>query len=241
MDIKKLEWLDLMVETRRLTLVALLASVYAVGSLIPGFPMIGAPDSKIDVVRSLEICYGLVLGPVLGPSAAFLGAIVGKTLTGGGVGLFFTPLSIVSSLMAASMKRHTLLRLRGWMFSAVLLSCLIAGWYATPTGREAPLYPIPHLIGLGVILLLRDKVTGYLNCREKGKLTLGLLLSGYPSTMAGHMLGNLIFIHLFSPGPLFFMAILPVSIMERIALTIIATLIGVPLIITVRNVLPELD
>jgi hypothetical protein len=59
--------------------------------------------------------------------------------------------------------------------------------------------------------------------------------------MAGHMLGNLIFIHLFSPGPLFFMAILPVSIMERIALTIIATLIGVPLIITVRNVLPELD
>jgi len=106
-----------------------------------------------------------------GPYAAFLGAIVGKTLTGGGVGLFFTPLSIIYSFMAASMKRHTLLRLRGWMFSAVLLSCLIAGWYATPIGREAPLYPIPHLIGLGMILLLRDKVTGYLNCREKGMAT----------------------------------------------------------------------
>jgi len=143
--------------------------------------------------------------------------------------------------MAASMNRHTLLRMRGWIFSAVLLSCLIAGWYATPIGREAPLYPIPHLIGLGMILLLRDKVTEYLNGREKGKLTLGLLLSSYPSTMAGHMLGNLIFISLFSPTPLFFMAILPVSIIERTVLTIIATAIGVPLIITVRNILPEMD
>lgn len=229
------------VETRRLTLVALLASIYAVGSFMPGFPMIGASGSKIDIVRSLEICYGLVLGPVLGPSAAFLGAIVGKTLTGGGVGLFFTPLSLVSSFMAASMKRHKLLSLRGWIFSVFLISCLIAGWYVTPIGRDAPLYPIPHLIGLGMILLFRERVTGYLNSREKGKLTLGLLLSSYPSTMAGHMLGNLIFMHLFNPSHLFFMAILPISIIERTVLTIIATLIGVPLIITMRKILPEMD
>ena len=45
-------------KTRNLTLVALLASVYAVGSFTPGFPMIGVPSSKIDIARSLEIGYG---------------------------------------------------------------------------------------------------------------------------------------------------------------------------------------
>ena len=228
------------VKTSSLTLVALLASVYAVGSFIPGFPMIGAPGSRIDIVRSLEMGYGLVLGPVLGPSSAFLGAIVGKTLTGGGVGLFFTPLALVSSFMAASMKRHTLLKLRGWMVSASILSCLIIGWYATPTGRDAPLYPVFHLIGLGIILLLGEKISDYLNSREKGRLALGVLLSSYPSTMAGHMLGNLIFIHLFGSSALFFMTILPISIVERVVLTVIATVIGTPLVMAVRELFPEL-
>ena len=227
-------------KTRNLTLVALLASVHAVGSFIPGFPMIGVPSSKIDIVRSLEIGYGLVLGPILGPSTAFLGAVVGKTITGGGVGLFFTPLALVSSFMAASMKRNNLLNIRGWILSAILLSCLIIGWYATPTGREAPLYPIFHFIGLGIILLYRERISDYLNSREKRRLALGVLLCSYPSTMAGHMVGNLIFIKLFSPSPLFFMTILPVSIIERIVLTVIATVIGTPLIMAVRDLFPDL-
>lgn len=228
------------VETRSLTLVALLASVYAIGSFIPGFPMIGAPGSKIDIVRSLEMGYGLVLGPALGPSAAFLGAIVGKTITGGGVGMFFTPLALVSSFMSASMKRQRLLKLRGWMISAILLSCLIIGWYATLTGREAPFYPVFHFIGLGIILLLGGRISDYLNSDEKGRLALGVLLSSYPSTMAGHMLGNLIFIKLFSPSSLFFMTILPVSIVERLVLTVIATIIGTPLTMAVRGLFPDI-
>lgn len=230
----------LSMKTRDLTLVALLASVYAVGSFIPGFPMIGFPSSKIDFVRSLEIGYGLVLGPILGPSTAFLGAVVGKTITGGGVGLFFTPLALVSSFMAASMKRKSLLNIKGWILSAILLSCLIIGWYATPTGRAAPLYPVFHFIGLGMILLFRERIIDYLNSREKRRLALGVLLCSYPSTMAGHMLGNLIFIKLFSPSPLFFMTILPVSIIERIVITVIATGIGTSLIMAVRDLFPDL-
>lgn len=227
------------VRARSLTLVALLAAVYAVVSLLPGFPIMGAPGAEIDFARSLEMGYGLVLGPVLGPITAFLGAIVGKILTGGGVGLFFTPLAIVSSFMAAAMNRHSLLKLRGWIISAIILAVLIAGWYATPTGWYAPYYPIPHLIGLGIILLLRGRITDLLLSREKGKLTLGILLSSYPATMAGQMLGNLIFMQLFSLGSLFFMTTLPITIVERIALSVIATVIGVPLVLAVRGLFPE--
>ena len=224
---------------RSLTLVALLAAVYAVVSLLPGFPIIGAPGAEIDFARSLEMGYGLALGPVLGPITAFLGAIVGKVLTGGGVGLFFAPLAIVSSLMAASMNRRSLLKVRGWVVSAIILAVLIAAWFVTPTGWYAPYYPIPHLIGLGIILLLRGKITDLLLSREKRRLTLGILLSSYPATMAGQMLGNLIFMQLFSLGPLFFMTILPLTIVERIVLSVIATVIGVPLVLAVRDLFPE--
>ena len=83
---------------------AVLAAVYAVGSYLPGFPMLGLSGSKIDLVRALEIGYGVVLGPVYGPITAFLGAIVGKTLTGGGVGLFFTPLAPVTAFAASMLE-----------------------------------------------------------------------------------------------------------------------------------------
>jgi hypothetical protein len=230
----------LRVKARSLTLIALLAAVYAVVSLLPGFPMIGAPGAEIDIARSLEIGYGLVLGSVFGPLATFLGAIVGKVLTGGGVGLFFAPLAIVSSFMAAAMSRRSLLKLRGWFIAAILLAAIIVGWYATTTGQSAPYYPIPHLIGLGIILLLRGKITDLLLSKEKTRLTLGILLCSYPSTMAGQMLGNLIFMQLFSPDPLFFMATLPITIVERLVLSVVATVIGAPLVLAVRGLFPEL-
>jgi hypothetical protein len=229
----------LRVKARSITLIAILSAVYAVITLLPGFPVIGAPGVEIDIARSLEIGYGLVLGSVFGPLSAFLGGIVGKVLTGGGLGLFFTPLAIVSSFMAAAMNRRSLLRFRGWAIAAILLALLIIIWYATTTGQAAPYYPIPHLIALGIILLLRGKITDFLLSKDKSKLTLGVLLCSYPSTMAGQMLGNFIFILLFNPDPSFFMVTLPITIVERVILSVIATVIGVPLVLAVRNFFPE--
>ena len=78
-------------DAKKLALISVFAALYVAGSFLPGFPVIGMPGSKIDAVRALEIGYGLILGPIYGPIAAFLGSVVGKTLTGGGVGLFLTP------------------------------------------------------------------------------------------------------------------------------------------------------
>lgn len=227
-------------DTKKLTLVATLAAVYALGSFLPGFPMIGVPGSKIDVVRSLEIGYGLILGPIFGPLTAFLGAIVGKTLTGGGLGLFFTPLAPVSAFMAAALSRRDVFKVRGWTMAAAILFAMIAGWYGTRTGRAALYYPVLHLIGLGIVLGFRGKLADYLQSEDKGRLSLGVALCSFPSTMAGHMLGNLIFISLLRPEPLFFMSILPVSAAERIVLTILSTIIATPLLLIVRSLFPEL-
>lgn len=219
---------------------AVLAAVYAVTSLLPGFPMIGVPTSKIDLARSLEMGYGFALGPYLGPLTAFLGALVGKTLGGGGVGLFFTPLALVSSLVAACISRENVRGVDGWKVAASMLAVLILGWYATPTGRAVPFVPVIHFAGLALILIFRGKFAVYLQGDDKRLITIGAALSSYPSTMAGHMLGNLIFIQMFGPDPLFFASVLPIAIIERLVLTAIGTMIATPLIIVVRQLYPEL-
>lgn len=229
-----------MAQTRKLTLMALLGAIYAVASFMPGFPMIGVPGSRIDLARSLEMGYGFVLGPLLGPSTSFLGALVGKTLTGGGVGLFFTPLALVSSFVAACLRRRKVFNQEGWALAASVSGLLILGWYLTPTGRAIPFYPVLHFMGLGIILVLRGRLADYLDSGERLRLTMGVALASFPSTMAGHMLGNLIFIQLFGPGPVFFVSVLPVSAIERLVLTAIATAIATPLIVVIRELYPEI-
>jgi hypothetical protein len=221
--------------TKNIAVMALLASVYAAGSFLPGFPMLGLPGSKIDLVRALEIGYGVVLGPIYGPLTAFLGALVGKTLAGGGPGLFFTPLAPVTAFVASMLTRRG-----GWKIAAAIIASLILVWYALPTGRAAWMVPVLHLTGLLVVLASRESVSEMISSDDRGKLTRGMLLCSLPSTLAGHLLGNIIFAVAFSPSPEFFTAVLPVSAVERGVITILATLIGAPLVLAVRQVYPDL-
>jgi hypothetical protein len=223
--------------TKKVTLIAMLASAYAVLSLLPGMPMIGAEGTTIDMVRMLEIGYGLVLGPIYGPIAAFIGAVVGKMLKGGGFGLFFTPLAAVSAFIAAMLGRGIK---RGWMGAAAVLGALTAGWYMFETGRTVPLYPVIQFVGLAIILLFRGRISEMIKAEDRRTVTLGVLLCSFPSTVTGHMLGGLIYIVLLDPAASIFMGILPIALIERIAITIGATLFGTSLILAVRKIYPDL-
>ena len=142
--------------------------------------------------------------------------------------------------MAAALSRRDVFKVRGWAIAAAILFVLIVGWYWTQTGHAAPYYPVLYFISLGIVIGFRRKLVEYLQSENEGKLSLGIALCNFPSTMAGHMLGNLIFISLLRPEPLFFMSILPVSAVERIVLTILSTIIATPLLLIVRILFPEL-
>ncbi|MCK5671375.1 hypothetical protein KAI10_08320 [Candidatus Bathyarchaeota archaeon] len=223
--------------TKKVTLIAMLASAYAVLSLLPGMPMIGAEGTTIDLVRMLEIGYGLVLGPVYGPAAAFIGAVVGKMLKGGGFGLFFTPLAAVSAFIAAMLGRGIK---RGWVGAAGVLGALTAGWYLFETGRTVPLYPVIQFVGLAIILVFRGRISEMIKSEDRKTVTLGVLLCSFPSTVTGHMLGGLIYIVLLNPAASIFVGILPIAIIERVAITIGATLFGTSLVLAVRKIYPDL-
>lgn len=223
--------------TKKMTLIAMLASAYAVLSLLPGMPMIGADGSSIDPVRMLEIGYGLVLGPVYGPVTAFLGAVIGKLMKGGGFGLFFTPLAAVSAFIAAMLGRGDH---KGWTTAAGMLGLLTAGWYVFDTGRAVPYFPLLQFAGLAMILLFRDRIGKMIKSEDKAEVTKGVLLCSFPATITGHMLGGLLFIVLLDPASSLFVGILPIATLERVGISIGATLFGTSLILAVRRIYPEL-
>ena len=222
---------------KKLTLIAILASAYAALSMLPGMPMIGAEGSSIDLVRMLEIGYGLVLGPMYGPIAAFIGAIIGKMLTGGGFGLFFTPLAAVSAFVAAMIGRDNG---RYWWVAAGVEAVLIAGWYVFETGRIVWYYPVMHVASLVALLVLRTRISDWIDSEDRSRMSLGVFICSFASTVAGHMLGGLIFIVLLAPDPALFIALMAVSIIERIGISFGATVFATSLLITVRKIYPEL-
>jgi hypothetical protein len=226
---------------KKLTLVAALAAVYAVVSyLLPSFPMIGVPGSKISIARSLEMGYGFILGPVLGPLTALLGDLTSKMILQPTM-ILFAFLAPVSTFVAAATSRRRVFGVQGWIVAVAVSSALILGWYATPIGREAPYYPGLHILGLG-ILFSGSILAKYINSIDKKKVTIGVALASFSSTMAGHMAGNLLFMATF-PGvanATYFMMILPISAVERLVIALIGTVIGVPLIFTIRAVFPDL-
>ena len=222
---------------KKLTLIAILASAYAALSMLPGMPMIGAEGSSIDLVRMLEIGYGLVLGPMYGPIAAFIGAVIGKMLTGGGFGLFFTPLAAVSAFVAAMIGRDNG---RYWWVAVGVETVLIAGWYVFETGRIVWYYPVMHVASLVALLVLRTRISDWIDSEDRSRMSLGVFICSFASTVAGHMLGGLIFIVLLAPDPALFIALMAVSIIERIGISFGATVFATSLLITVRKIYPEL-
>ena len=227
-------------DTRKIALIAVFAAIYVVGSYLPGFPMIGVPGSKIDLVRALEVSYGLILGPVWGPVAAFMGAIIGKILSGGGVGVFFTPLAPLTAFMVAVIGRRRVFGCKGWMIGSVVLGALIVGWFITDAGRAVPYYSGMHLLGLAVVLVFRDRVSGDIWSGDRRRVAVGTAVTGFASTVSGHMLGNLIYIAMFSPSPLFFATLLPVSLAERLVITAISTMVSTSLILVIMKTYPGL-
>lgn len=85
-------------------------------------------------------------------------------------------------------------------------------------------------------------IYGLLGSHIREKFVMAVILAGYSGIIADHMLGNLLFIQfagfLGVPPeilPSLFMEVLPISVVERLLFTAIATIVGVGLISSIRR------
>ena len=233
--------------TRKLAFVAVFAALSAiVAEFIPGIPIIGVAHASIKFDAALAPIWGIVLGPGLGGLAALIGGLAAA-------GTNF--LSILTSFCTAASayvagaltQRETRLfgiKFKGWLAGALVLALLILGWYTTPVGMGAPFYPVLQVLGLLIPLVFR----GWINRNFEGhskRAFISVLMASYCGIVADHMLGNLIFILMFPTlTSAIFMSVLPISIVERTVLTLIATVIGSSLVVSLRlaNLFPrEMD
>ena len=91
-----------------------------------------------------------------------------------------------------------------------------------------------------VLLVLRTRISDWIKSEDRGRMSLGVFICSFASTVAGHMLGGLIFIVLLAPDPALFVTLMVVSIIERIGISFGSTVFATSLLITVRKVYPEL-
>lgn len=244
--------------TKQVALASTFAALLVVVSRLGGFPIIGGQGS-IQLTTIFYPLIGIILGPGLGFLTSLLGNLVSWIIPSTSVlGLLLVLPGALASFMSGSLTRRV--GRVDWKATAALMVLLNLLWYATPLGIEAPFYPVLHWIALGVILLFRGRISKALHEGSSKKITLAVALSSFVATMADHMIGNILFISalgLVIPlrtveealstigligitlgipsisvtglGSLF-MAVLPISAIERAIITASSTIIGAAVI-----------
>lgn len=209
--------------------VALLAgfsSFYVVAlKMLPGIPAIGL-DVKIKIAVALSPIYGLVLGPILGPSSLILGTIMKMAIFPGEYGLFdyvtvfAAPLgALVSSLIFDARKFYGFPR---WIYAATIYAILLTMWFMTDVGRLAAPYVIPYFAS--VALMVFNGVVG-LGWGGSMRSTVLRIFSGcFAGIFADHLYGSLsaiiIFRYLLSSFlpealALIYLSAIPIFLIER--------------------------
>lgn len=220
-------------------LLACLTALYvAVALVLPGIPVIGATQGKISLSATLAPIYGFMLGPYFGAIVVLFANFVAWVIPPSGLFGMFTIFSpVLSAFVAGGLTEKS----RGWILGAVSLTLLILAWYSTWVGQAAPYVALLHLSGLVVILLLRRRLADWF-WDGKELLCVSIPLCSYAGFMADHMFGSLAFIVLapmimpeaLSGLPVIFMGAIPVTIAERVFMTVVASIIGPSVILALR-------
>ncbi len=222
---------------KNVALICCFAPVYAVLSFWYLFPIIGVAGKYITMAVIMAPLIGIALGPLFSAAAVALGGIVGSSIVQTG------PFGIVSFVpgAAAALCSGLLYNGKRWV-STLLYSVLLLVFTFYPVVGPAWLHP--HFVWLqlaGLALLvspLQLKATEFVKKRANlFELSLGVGIVSFISTLFSHIVGSIMFEILYWPvvfsepdfWRLLWQTLTFVYPLERIIVTIIATIIGVPL------------
>jgi len=259
------------ISAKQTALIAMFAALIVIITRLPGIPIsLGIPTGTIELSVPLYPLAGILLGPGIGTVAVLIGNIISWIIPKSTVmGFLLIPAGAFAAFAAGSLVRR--MKWVNWKNAAILLTVLIALWYVTPVGLEAPFYPFfLHVPALILILIFRGKIFEFVNGMSKKLVTLGIGIASFVGVMADHMWGNIMFVtavnyvvdmkafrdalknvgmaislgfsaskpiadwvYQMTADPTlgdFFMLSIPIATVERIIFTIIATVVGVGVI-----------
>lgn len=130
---------------RNMALVVIFSALYYVMSFLPGIPAIGVPEVKVQLEACMASVFGLVLGPHLGASAAFMGTLVAWVLPPGKMGpggLAFLPSPVINAFLVG------LIYNKKWKSAFVILAVLVSVFWFLPPAQPAEQY---FLVGVAAM------------------------------------------------------------------------------------------
>ena len=240
----KRKLLNLGFTAKDLASVCCFAPLYTLFSFWPLAPIIGVVGKSITMAAVMAPLVGVLLGPYLGAATAGLGGIVGASLAQGGL---LNPISFLPGTAAAFCAG--LLYNRKEKACILLYSVFLLALILYPPIGPFWLYPYFAWFQVAGLLILvsplRSKAIDFAKSQQGStKLVLGIFVICFIATMFAHIVGCVVFestswplifpqLDFWQSTWRFLTFVYPV---ERIVITVLATLLGVPLIKTFQAI-----
>jgi len=234
---------NLRFSTRDLAAAASFASLYAALWFLPLFPVVGAPGKFFPLTSVLAPLMGLILGPYLGLMATSIGGFIGWSITQSGALLFlsFVPgaaASFCSGLLYRGEWKTLLLSYTVLFFALALYPTVGPGWLF-------PFFLWFQVLGLVVLASpVRLKAVNSMH-KHTALFELGWAVGvvSFIATLFGHVVGVIIFQMLYFPAfysevdywRSLWQGLTLLYPLERSIISLLATLIGAPLINALRT------
>lgn len=213
--------------------------------------MIGASGAQFSLSDVVAPIYGIILGPYIGGISitlgTFLAMAMGKPVTF--LFLDFLPATVGAVSLGFLIKRK-------WIHVIALNVILLAAFLVHPNSSVFINFSLNntdislpfawlHIVALAVLISpLGRKAAQWVKTQTTTKIAAGIAIMAFIGTMMQHLMGNLLFETILAQPigsipieayPGIWTSIFLVYPVERLALVILATIVGTPLLRVLRN------
>jgi hypothetical protein len=223
--------LEFLRSTKGIALIAVFAAFHTVLSVLPYTIAIGVSGSiTLGVVSALLV--GIILGPISGGLAVFIGSIIGMFINP--AGLIFGVLSFLPATLGAFSAGFTINK-KGYISSLMIFICLVL-FYIHPYGLDAIFYPFLHIIAIIFGLLFSTRLAVWsTDLSDLKMLGLAVPIAAFVGTLTDHLCGSTLAIWTYDLQSEVWNSVIFIYPLERIAAVILSTAIALPLYYSLRR------
>ncbi|HHU33069.1 MAG TPA: ECF transporter S component [Clostridia bacterium] len=207
--------------------IAVWAAFIAIAQMLPVIPVFGT-GATFGLSDSVVVLSGILFGPWAGALASAIGGFLGQIIAPHGA--VFGVVTFICPALAAMVAG--LLMKKKWPHVIGIFAILGLAWFAFPLGRTAWFQPVVNYTPS--ILLAYPAATWGVNLirsQDFKKMFVGITLLCTIGGCASLAIGNTMALPMFALPRELWLAVLPISVPQRILFAILAAVIGVPLLI----------